>query len=78
MDRRQQSRVFVDLPVQIWGMDTYSVQRNNSGGGFWVRVTGVDGNWHVASGFGTKLGAQRWIDDQIRLALQSAITSGVA
>lgn len=24
MDRRRQSRVFVDLPVQIWGMDTYS------------------------------------------------------
>src|SRR6202035_2054421 len=24
MDRRCQSRVFVDLPVQIWGMDTYS------------------------------------------------------
>jgi hypothetical protein len=24
MDRRQQSRVFVDLPVQIWGMDSYS------------------------------------------------------
>jgi hypothetical protein len=24
MDRRQQSRVFVDLPVQIWGMDAYS------------------------------------------------------
>ena len=24
MDRRQQSRVFVDLPVQIYGMDTYS------------------------------------------------------
>src|SRR5258708_10467011 len=24
MDRRRQSRVFVDLPVQIWGMDSYS------------------------------------------------------
>jgi hypothetical protein len=24
MDRRRQSRVFVDLPVQIWGMDTHS------------------------------------------------------
>ena len=24
MDRRRQSRVFVDLPVQIWGMDTFS------------------------------------------------------
>ena len=24
MDRRQQSRIFVDLPVQIWGMDSYS------------------------------------------------------
>ena len=24
MDRRQQSRVFVDLPVQIWGLDSYS------------------------------------------------------
>ncbi|MGA9391693.1 MAG: hypothetical protein WBV69_14745 [Candidatus Sulfotelmatobacter sp.] len=24
MDRRQQSRVFVDLPVQIWGMDSYA------------------------------------------------------
>ena len=24
MDRRQQSRVFVDLPVHIWGMDTYA------------------------------------------------------
>ena len=24
MDRRHQSRVFVDLPVQIWGMDTHS------------------------------------------------------
>jgi hypothetical protein len=24
MDRRHQSRVYVDLPVQIWGMDTYS------------------------------------------------------
>jgi hypothetical protein len=24
MDRRRQPRVFVDLPVQIWGMDTYS------------------------------------------------------
>jgi hypothetical protein len=24
MDRRQQSRVFVDLPVQIYGMDTHS------------------------------------------------------
>lgn len=24
MDRRRQSRVFVDLPVQIWGMDTNS------------------------------------------------------
>ena len=24
MDRRQQSRVFVDLPVQIWGMDAHS------------------------------------------------------
>ena len=24
MDRRQQSRVFVDLPVQIWGMDSNS------------------------------------------------------
>ena len=24
MDRRQQSRVFVDLPVHIWGMDTHS------------------------------------------------------
>ena len=23
MDRRKQSRVFVDLPVQIWGMDTH-------------------------------------------------------
>jgi hypothetical protein len=24
MDRRQQSRVFVDLPVHIWGMDAHS------------------------------------------------------
>jgi hypothetical protein len=24
MDRRRQSRVFVDLPVQIWGRDTHS------------------------------------------------------
>jgi len=24
MDRRRQSRVFVDLPVQIWGMDAHS------------------------------------------------------
>ena len=24
MDRRSQSRVFVDLPVQIWGMDSHS------------------------------------------------------
>jgi hypothetical protein len=24
MDRRRQSRVFVDLPVQIWGMDANS------------------------------------------------------
>ena len=24
MDRRRQSRVFVDLPVQIWGMDVHS------------------------------------------------------
>lgn len=24
MDRRSQSRVFVDLPVQIWGMDAHS------------------------------------------------------
>ena len=24
MDRRQQQRVFVDLPVRIWGMDTHS------------------------------------------------------
>jgi hypothetical protein len=24
MDRRSQSRVFVELPVQIWGMDTHS------------------------------------------------------
>ena len=24
MDRRRQSRVFVDLPVQIWGMDSCS------------------------------------------------------
>jgi hypothetical protein len=24
MDRRLQSRVFVDLPVQIWGMDAHS------------------------------------------------------
>ncbi|MGA2020176.1 MAG: PilZ domain-containing protein [Candidatus Sulfotelmatobacter sp.] len=24
MDRRRQSRVFVDLPVQIWGMDSFS------------------------------------------------------
>jgi hypothetical protein len=24
MDRRRQSRVFVDLPVQIWGVDTHS------------------------------------------------------
>ncbi|MFZ0954267.1 MAG: PilZ domain-containing protein [Candidatus Sulfotelmatobacter sp.] len=24
MDRRSQQRVFVDLPVQIYGMDTYS------------------------------------------------------
>ncbi|MFZ0771255.1 MAG: PilZ domain-containing protein [Candidatus Sulfotelmatobacter sp.] len=24
MDRRRQSRVFVDLPVQIWGMDSNS------------------------------------------------------
>jgi hypothetical protein len=24
MDRRRQKRVFVELPVQIWGMDTYS------------------------------------------------------
>ena len=24
MDRRRQSRVFVDLPVQIWGMDASS------------------------------------------------------
>ena len=24
MDRRQQSRVFVDLPVQIWGLVSYS------------------------------------------------------
>lgn len=24
MDRRKQSRVFVDLPVQIWGMDANS------------------------------------------------------
>ena len=24
MDRRRQSRGFVDLPVQIWGMDTFS------------------------------------------------------
>lgn len=24
MDRRQQQRVFVDLPVRIWGMDAYS------------------------------------------------------
>jgi hypothetical protein len=24
MDRRRQSRVFVDLPVQIWGMDSQS------------------------------------------------------
>jgi len=23
MDRRRQSRVFVDLPVQIWGMDSF-------------------------------------------------------
>jgi hypothetical protein len=23
MDRRRQSRVFVDLPVQIWGMDSH-------------------------------------------------------
>ncbi len=23
MDRRRQSRVFVDLPVQIWGMDAH-------------------------------------------------------
>jgi len=23
MDRRRQSRVFVDLPVHIWGMDSY-------------------------------------------------------
>lgn len=24
MDRRRQQRVFVDLPVMIWGMDTHS------------------------------------------------------
>jgi hypothetical protein len=24
MDRRQQQRVFVDLPVRIWGLDTHS------------------------------------------------------
>jgi hypothetical protein len=24
MDRRRQSRVFVDLPVQIWGMDAHA------------------------------------------------------
>ena len=24
MDRRRQQRVFVDLPVQIWGMDAHS------------------------------------------------------
>ena len=24
MDRRRQSRVFVELPVQIWGMDAHS------------------------------------------------------
>jgi hypothetical protein len=24
MDRRRQPRVFVDLPVQIWGMDSHS------------------------------------------------------
>jgi hypothetical protein len=24
MDRRRQSRVYVDLPVQIWGMDAHS------------------------------------------------------
>jgi hypothetical protein len=24
MDRRQQQRVFVDLPVRIWGMDAHS------------------------------------------------------
>ena len=24
MDRRSQSRVFVELPVQIWGMDAHS------------------------------------------------------
>src|ERR1700739_1673079 len=24
MDRRSEQRVFFDLPVQIWGMDTYS------------------------------------------------------
>ena len=47
MDRRRQSRVFVDIPVHIWGMDAHSRPfsapaslRSISGGG--ATLQGVD------------------------------------
>ena len=58
-------------------MDTYSVE-TDSDGGFRVRVTNADRNWHVVTGFAKEREAEDWVNEQIQIALRAADASDIA
>jgi hypothetical protein len=50
-------------------MNTYSIQRD--GGGYRVRVTNPDRNWHVITGFKSVEEAREWIEEQVQIELRA-------
>jgi hypothetical protein len=48
---------------------TYSIQKVGPGG-YRVRVTHPDRNWHVVVGFTCEQEAEEWIEEQIQIELR--------
>jgi len=58
-------------------MDTYCIE--TEGEGFQVIAVGPDGrHGSIVASFATRQEAQAWIDNQVQIAMKSAIASDVA